>query len=106
MYDEIYSEIQERQAFLESKMKNYKEADEGFKMSCLFLIRLANKASEIFKSSKPERQRALINFALSNLMLDGDQLVWKYKKPFDLMVSCAKNANWLCTAVQNNNRGK
>lgn len=95
MYDEIFSEITERQEFLEDKMKNYKEADEEFKMSCLFLLRLANRAYEIFISSKPERQARLITFALSNLRLKGKKLLWNYKKPFDAMALCNKNNNWL-----------
>lgn len=95
MYDEIFSEITERQEFLENKMKNYKEADEEFKMSCLFLLRLANRAYEIFISSKPERQARLITFVLSNLRLKGKKLLWNYKKPFDAMALCSKNNNWL-----------
>ena len=95
MYDEIFKETNEKQETIESRMKNFREADEQFKISCLFLLRLANKASEIFRSSKPERQRALITFALSNLKLDGNKLLWDYKKPFDAMALCTKNSDWL-----------
>lgn len=95
MYEEICSDINERQEVLEDKLKNYREADEEFRIGCLFLTRLGNRAAEIFRSSKPERQTAMINFVLSNLRLDGDKLLWDYKKPFDAMALCTKKKFWL-----------
>ena len=46
-----------------------------------------------------EQKRSMINMTLSNLRLDGDQLRWEYKKPFDTMAFCVNNSTLLRMTV-------
>ena len=45
----------------------YEKADGSFKTTVIIAFQLANKASELFESSKIEEKRQLINFVFSNL---------------------------------------
>jgi len=45
--------------------------------------------------TKIERRRQIINIVFQNLELHGDQLRWKYKKPFDSMASYINDSSWL-----------
>lgn len=57
-------------------------------------MELANRASELYQSSKAEEKRQLIDFALSNLRLKGKKLLYNYKKPFNMMASYTNNDDW------------
>ena len=59
------------------------------------IMQICRTAPSTFESSKIDQRRELINLVLSNLVLDGDQLRWKYKKPFDSMASCNEMNTWL-----------
>ena len=77
------------------EFKSHSEADEDFAVTSIYLLELANRAHELFKVSKVDQKRQLINFVLSNLQLKGDKLLYQAKKPFDLFFEMAENLKWL-----------
>lgn len=70
-------------------------ADETFKNTLITSFRLANKASQLFESSKTSEKRELINFVFSNLKLRGAKLEYALRKPFDRLVELSKSEAWL-----------
>jgi len=80
---------------LTERLKNLTEADEIYSMTLISLLNICSKAPELFKSSKVEQKRALINFLLSNLQLRGKKLEYTLKKPFDVLVNLGYRSNWL-----------
>ena len=58
-------------------------------------MNLVRNVSHIFSGSKIERRRQIINIVFQNLELDGNQLRWEYKKPFDSMALSNKTNSWL-----------
>ena len=58
------------------------------------LLNVANTAYKIFKSGDYLEKRKILNKVLSNLQLEGDQLRWKLKKPYELMAFCNNNSTW------------
>ena len=78
-----------------AELEAHSEAEEDFAITSIYLLELANRTSEIFKSSKVEQKQHLINFVLSNLQLKDKKLLYEAKKPFDLLLQMAKNQDWL-----------
>lgn len=70
-------------------------ADETFKNTLVTASRLANKASQLFESSKTSEKRELINFVFSNLALRGARLEYALRKPFDMLVNLSMSEAWL-----------
>ncbi len=60
-------ELKQRQQNLGTRLKDYKKAGEKFVIRVSYLIELSSRDHELFKSSKAEQKRQLINFILSNL---------------------------------------
>lgn len=56
--------------------------------------RLGGKG-ELFKSSKNDQKRQLINFMFSNLELHGEKLEYSMCPPFHLMANVASYEKWL-----------
>jgi len=94
-YDKKAYELKQTQYELEAKLKKHTEADEKFSITVNYLLNLASRAYELFKSSKIEQKRQLINFLLSNLRLRGKTLVYDCNKPFDAILNANKCSNWL-----------
>ncbi len=94
-YDEIFEEISARQSFLDNQMQRHTEGNKAFLMACTYLIKLTNKALEIFESSKPEQKRQLITFILSNLKLEGKKLSFTLNEPFDAIVEYSQSVTKL-----------
>jgi hypothetical protein len=59
------------------------------------LLDVASRAAALFESSKPEQKRLLINMVLSNLRLEGQELHYELRKPFDALVDLSKSKKWL-----------
>ncbi len=69
-----------------------KNSDESHDVTA---FRLANKASELFESSKINEKRELINFVFSNLALRGRKLEYTLRKPFDMLINLGNRLGWL-----------
>ena len=74
-------------------------ADSNFKTTVSTAFGLANKASDIFESSKTTKKRELIAFVFSNLSLRGAKLECTLRKPFDMMVNLHDRADWLLGGI-------
>ena len=93
-YEAKRNEIKDDAADIEAKLNTLSGAEDEFYATVESLMDLARNAPVTFASSKIEARRELIVLVLSNLVLEGKQLRWKYKKPFDSMASCANNRSW------------
>ena len=94
-YDRKAHSLKQRQKELEVLQKQYTDADEKFMITVNYLLDLASRASELFESSKVDQKRALLNFTLSNLVLNNKKLEFTLRKPFDAMVSAHDRSDWL-----------
>jgi len=94
-YDKKAIELKQRQYELTDRLRRITEADESYSITLITLLNICSKAPELFRSSKVEQKRQLINFLLSNLQLRGKKLEYKLKKPFDVLVNLDYRSNWL-----------
>ena len=87
--------LKNRQHEIDELQKQHTLADENFIITVNYLLDLSSRAYELFQSSKVDQKRQLLNFVLSNLRLEGKELLYDLKKPFDSMLVCAENKDWL-----------
>ncbi|CAN5228456.1 hypothetical protein BH09PAT2_BH09PAT2_06870 [soil metagenome] len=72
-----------------------KEADDNYYITAKYLLELANRAYELFKSSEVEERRQLIKLTLSNLRVEGKEVRYEAVKPFDTILNYADGQQWL-----------
>ncbi|MBF0512017.1 MAG: hypothetical protein HQL13_06795, partial [Candidatus Omnitrophica bacterium] len=70
------------QKAIEGKLNNLRRTDEEYFLNANYLLNLANKAPQIFKSSKVEVKRQLIKLVLWNPTLNDVTLSASIRKPF------------------------
>jgi hypothetical protein len=103
IYDTKMPLLKQEHTDAKMALDNYDDADDAFKITVSSVLSLLSKAHALFKSSKNEQKRRLINFLFSNLKLKGQTLEYSLRSPFDLMVNAGHYEKWLPsrTAVSN-----
>ena len=59
------------------------------------MLSIARRAKEIFDSSEPFEKRALLNYLLQNPTVNGKNLEYTMRSPFNLALELAGSPNWL-----------
>jgi hypothetical protein len=71
------------------------EAEDNYYITAKYLLELANRAYDLFVSSKVEERRQLIKLVLSNLRIEDDVVCYDAVKPFDTLLVSADHQDWL-----------
>ncbi len=90
MFNKKLKEYKEKQEEINEKIERYTQADEKFYLTANTVLKLAQKAYEIFQSSEISEKRQLLNFLLQNLKLQGKKLLFELKTPFDTVLQVNK----------------
>ena len=93
-YDQMLKKYEEKKQELEVKMKQYGNANKSFYITANQVLSLAQRAYEIFESSEAEEKRQLLNFLFQNLKLEGKNLLFKVKTPFDTVLFANTRHTW------------
>ena len=75
-------------------MDNLQEADEQYYFTASYLLQMARRAPEIFKSSKPDIKRQLFKLVLSNPTINDGTLCATIRKPFSYFAEGLSRSNW------------
>lgn len=81
---------------LERKLASLDGAVDEWYSNAITIMNLVKDAPLLFEeSSEAVDKRRLLDMLFQNLEIFDDQLRWKYKKPFNLMVSYTNTSSWL-----------
>lgn len=95
LYKRKFEVYRTAQKAIQNKRINIEQVEDDYYGTVSHLLRVSKNAVKLFEKADQEQKRSLISIVLSNLRLEGDQLIWELKKPFDTMVFCGQNDNWL-----------
>lgn len=76
-------------------LSRLQEAEDNYYHTAKSLVELSIRAHHIFVGSEVEVKRQLIKLVLSNLRIEGGNVVCEAKKPFDLILNCSDRTVWL-----------
>ncbi len=94
-YEKFRNKFEKEIREIDFKLENLQKAEEGYYITANYILRLAQKGYELFKSSELEEKRRLIKLTLQNLRLEGKTLRYDWKKPFDKVFIYASRSAWL-----------
>ena len=93
-YKKKEQEYRREQNNITLKMNNLQKADEQYYTTADYLLQLARRAPEIFKSSKPDIKRQLFKLVLSNPTINDGTLCATIRKPFSYFKEGLSRSNW------------
>lgn len=91
MYKGFRSKIDE----IDSKLFGLQKAEDDYYLTSEYLLKLLNKAYDLFLSSEIEEKRQLLKLILQNSTLDGRLVKYSLLKPFDTILKYADNQTGL-----------
>src|SRR3972149_10009787 len=94
-YDKLYKEFRGKIDEVDNRLANLQKAEDEYYITAIYLLELANKAYDLFKSSEIEEKRQLLKLTLQNLVLDGKKVQFQVQKPFDTILNFADSPSWL-----------
>lgn len=99
-YDKKIQKLKQEERDIYEQLKDHSRWDEAFLLSSSYILELANRAYTLFKGSQISKKRELINFIFANLEVDGSNLVYKIKEPFNELLFCGQSWKWLPNCSQ------
>lgn len=94
-YDNFFQSFQEQKVDLNTRLGMLQEAEDNYYITAKYLLELANRSYELFKSSEVEERRQLIKLVLSNLRVEGKKVRYDAIKPFDTILDYSDRQLWL-----------
>jgi len=94
-YDKFYQSFREQIADIDTRLGMLQEAEDNYYITARYLLELANRAYDLFKSSEVEERRQLIKLVLSNLRVEDKTVRYDAIKPFDTIIKYADDQLWL-----------
>ncbi len=89
-YDIKHQKLHDQIQTLEIEMSEHSRADYDYKTTVTTVLSVAKRAKAIFDtSSEVAGKRAFLNYLLQNPTLNGKELSFTLKKPFDLVFNLA-----------------
>jgi len=95
LYNKKQQEYRAKQEEIEKKMKNLQQADEEYYITASYILSLANRAHDLFKSSEPGIKRQLLKLVLQNCEIDNVSLRYTLNYPFSAIFNFTNSHNWL-----------
>lgn len=94
-YDKMVIEYKKEQQDLLIQYEEHSSADKNFYITANRVLDLSQKALDLFEISEPIEKTQLLGFLLQNFSLQGKNLLFEVKTPFNGIVEYAKTNDWL-----------
>lgn len=88
-YDKKKAELTKEINLLESQISNFNNNTEEVHISMKYLLQVVSRIYELYASSEIDRKRKILKLVFPNFYLDGRNLSYELKKPFDMFVKKA-----------------
>lgn len=85
-YDKRRNLLIEEKHDIECKIAKHSEADEDFEITVEYILDIASRSYELFKSSGIDKKRRILNLVFPNFFLNGAKLEYTIRRPFDMLI--------------------
>lgn len=93
-YNRFYTSLRSQMDDIAARLGRLQEAEDNYYVTAKYILELSNRAYDLFKSSEVEQKRQLIKLVLSNLRIEGKNVLYDAQKPFDILVKNADCIEW------------
>jgi site-specific DNA recombinase len=93
-YDRFYQSLRDQMTDITIRLEQLQEAEDNYYTTAKHVLELTNRAYDLFVSSEVEEKRQLIKLILSNLRIEGKNMLYDVQKPFDLILKTADSKLW------------
>jgi len=88
-YDRFYQSLRDQVTDISIRLERLQDAEDNYYITAKYVLDLTNRAYDLFLSSEVEERRQLIKLILSNLRIEGENVLYEVTKPFYLIANCS-----------------
>lgn len=92
LHDEIATDLEKRQQELNDRLKLLTSDNKSFQVTASYLLDLAQRSAELFRTSDEALQQKLLEYVLSNIELNDKKLSYILNDPFKTIVETKKKS--------------
>ena len=103
-YDKRKYELSVQKDNIESQIAKLNDANDDFEITVKYLLDVASRSYSLFKSSGIDVKRKILKLVFPNFYLDGQNLSYDIRKPFDLFIKRSTypiNLGWKDSNLRN-----
>lgn len=103
-YDKKKQELAIERDNIQSQIIKLNDANDDFEITLEYLLDIASRSYSLFKSSGIETKRKILKLVFPNFYLDGQNLSYDIRKPFDLFIKGSNhsiNLGWKDSNLRN-----
>ena len=93
-YDKFFTTLKDRATDVAIRLEQLQETESNYYITAELLLKLADRAYDIFMSSEVEQKRLLIQTVLSNLKISGGNVDCELRTPFCLIAKSGDCLEW------------
>ena len=87
--------IQREQEFIEKRIAELSTDNKEVVITLEYLLDLVSRVNSLYESSRIDRKRKILKLVFSNFFLNGSNLSYELKRPFDLFIKRSNRLlNW------------
>ncbi len=105
-YQKYRKQYRAKQEGIQSKLGNLQNADENYYVTATYILKLANKAADIFESSEPLVKRQIMKLLLQNCEVKDTTLIPTIRSPFNMFAEGASRTEWLPRVGSNHGQAR
>ncbi len=94
-YNDLIQETNNEKYDVENKLQRLTSNDDVFSKTVSNIFNIAPKASYLFRSSELQEKKQIISILFTNLEMDCEKLIFKTRKPFDMLLNSYQRPSWL-----------
>lgn len=88
-YDKYFQSFADKITEMDTRMSMLQEAEDKYYITAKYLLELANRTYDLFKSSEVEQKRQIIKLVLQNVRVEDNKVCYEAQKPFDMIMNYA-----------------
>ncbi len=95
LYNKKQQEYRAKQVEIKNNMDRLQKADEEYYITASYILKLTNRAYDLFLSSEPDIKRQLLKLLLQNCEINNGSLRYTLNYPFSAIFNYTKSHKWL-----------
>ena len=94
IYDKKHQQYQDELQLLNIELEEHAKADFDYQTTIATVFSVARRAKIIFESSEPSEKREFLNYLLQNPKVNGKNLEYSLRSPFNLVLEMDHRPSW------------
>ena len=93
-YDRFYQDLKDKLDDIKNRLDSLDKAQDNYYKTSVYTLALCQHAYTLFIGSEVDQKRQLLKLVLSNLRVEGENILYDAQEPFKTILECSDYKSW------------